>query len=184
MNPIVMIDLMILGKCQDLSDWTTKTFGVGRAHIKYAWLLLSCAVLSWLLPPLLAWKWTPDYVTSFVCGIYFGSRYLRDFYLPNADRPESDVRQNPARYFVFRMFWSVWVVLDFVSILIPEWSIFGTAKSDDVLMYSLSFGNLFLLLFMYFISCSGLPPQKGRVRAWIEEHVPSLAQPEVAPGQA
>jgi len=180
MNFIMRFDLYVLNACQQFSDWLTRTFGIGQANMKVAYGLLLALIAVWTVPILFLTRDWRVVIPSLGCALMIGFMLFVFFYLPNL-KEDGTVRKNPYRHLGFRLMFWFFFLFDTMNESLPSLIFLGRLTGDMVISIT---ATLLTLAFVYFISCSGLPPQKGRVRAWIEEHVPSLARPEVAPGPA
>jgi len=168
MNVIMWTDMWILGKCQRFSDWLTKTFGIANANMKVAYGFLTLTAFIWvgmgfILNPADVDKNIKDGVS----GLFLAVMWFLLFYLPKQNGNGS-ARKSPQIYLFLRL--ACWAILltNCLGKVLPKIIMNESPNGEDVCVVIVNFSTL---LFAYFVSCSGLPRQKGRVFAWLSSFV-------------
>jgi len=162
---IVRFDQWLIAKCQSCSDWLTKTIGLTEANYKIANMCAALCLACILLSSFLASSLFGGLVNALV-GIVLGFYLFKIYFLELSKDDNADVRKDTGRFIVLRIM--VWIGFAF-CLLFDLMSFVAAGSQDEDFWRRISFdtGLAFEVAFVYFVSCSRLPPTTSKVAQWL-----------------
>ena len=162
-------DAWLLAKCQAFSDWLTKTIGLQEANYKIANVCAGLAMIGWLAAGIVfggPFEFL-NYMTVFI-GLGSGAWTFVVYFAELAADNTGKVRKNP----------HFWESVRCIQLLISlgQFVVFFLAVSSAMIEGLLAVwhnslcllaGVVFTTCFIYFVSCSSLPPTTSKVAQWL-----------------
>ena len=163
---IARFDQWLLVKCQAFSDWLTKTIGLQEANYKIAnvcgAICLACMIVAGLVVGEII-----VLVFNTACGLFLAVLLFRIYFIELARDDNVKTRKDNNNFIVFRfLLWGQLLYFVLRDVLFP----LSTWESKDEcdqfnLWYNMS--NGFEIAFVYFVSCSRLPPTTSKAAQWL-----------------
>lgn len=170
---LVRFDEWLIDKCQRFSDWLTLKFGIGKANYKMANLCLTIYVVGAVFVSFIN-NFSFNFLSFFEIFLMLGFGLILRHRIEKAQKKEESAelsnpeiaRKNPflenARYERIINF-LIFLVLSIVYVSVKTLD----AKKEYWTCIVYVFCLQMFPLYVYFLSCSSLPPGKSKVLEWL-----------------